>query len=326
MSDMKKQEQLGPETNAQSFSAKEFELIQKLIQARMESSQELEYENLEGYEVPPRTQFSMLKKPAVTIKEGKLSFNMACIRLFEGVKYIVPVIHEEKHRLAVIPCAEEESASIDWARKNKEDNWVNKEISNKDLIAKVGQFMNWDTNCRYKVLGEIKMSARGLILVFDLDEAIMFETYHEEFVDEETGEIKKKRRETKYYPDKYKGKIGMSYSDYAESRQMNLFEDFTNYFSPDGTPVENASGTENEEAVQNKNTLIQSNIQIQSRAKIPVPGTETGEQENVMSMQVPGNIPTQTLTMSNLMQAEHSDLKECPNEGNPAGEVMSFGR
>ena len=42
MSDMKKQEQLGPETNAQSFSAKEFELIQKLIQARMESSQELE--------------------------------------------------------------------------------------------------------------------------------------------------------------------------------------------------------------------------------------------------------------------------------------------
>ena len=183
MSDMKKQEQLGPETNAQSFSAKEFELIQKLIQARMESSQELEYENLEGYEVPPSTQFSMLKKPAVTIKEGKLSFNMACIRLFEGVKYIVPVIHEEKHRLAVIPCAEEESASIDWARKNKEDNWVNKEISNKDLIAKVGQFMNWDTNCRYKVLGEIKMSARGLILVFDLDEAIMFETYHEEFID-----------------------------------------------------------------------------------------------------------------------------------------------
>ena len=31
------------------------------------------------------------------------------------------------------------------------------------------------------------MSARGLILVFDLDEAIMFETYHEEFIDKETG-------------------------------------------------------------------------------------------------------------------------------------------
>ena len=45
-----------------------------------------------------------------------------------------------------------------------------------------------------------------------------------------------------------------------------------------------------------------------------------------MSMQVPGNIPTQTLTMSNLMQAEHSDFKDVPNEGNPAGEVMSFGR
>lgn len=246
MLEVNKHEQLGPDSHGQSFSAKEFDLIQKLIKARMESNQALEYENLDGYEVPPRTQFSMQNKPSVTIKDGKLNFNMACIRLFEGVKNIVPVIHEQKHRLAVIPCAEEESASIDWARKTKDENWVNKAVNNKDLVAKIGQFMNWDSNCRYKILGEIKMSARGLILVFDLDEAIMFETFHEEVQDEETGEVKKKRRETKYYPDKYKGKIGMSYSDYAESRQISLFEDFSNYFSSDGNPYGNEATNSNQ--------------------------------------------------------------------------------
>ena len=52
----------------QSFTAREFELIQELVRSRMEKNEELQYESFEGYELPPRTQFSMLKKPAVSIK------------------------------------------------------------------------------------------------------------------------------------------------------------------------------------------------------------------------------------------------------------------
>ena len=52
------------------------------------------YESFEGYELPPRTQFSMLKKPEVSIKYGQLTFNMAAIRLFEGVKHVLTVVKE----------------------------------------------------------------------------------------------------------------------------------------------------------------------------------------------------------------------------------------
>lgn len=232
----------------QQISAQEFELVQQLIKSRMENGQELKYESLDGYEVPPRTQFSMLKKPAVTIKDGKMNFNMACIRLFESVQYIIPIVHEQNHKLAVIPCVEEESASIDWARLKNGDTWVNKQVTNRDLVSKIGKFMKWDTRCRYKILGEVRMSARGLILVFDLDEAIMFESHKEEYIDEETGQVKIKKKDIKYYPDKYQGRIGMSYSDYMESRQMNLFEDFSNYFSQDGSSIEELLGTEEEVA------------------------------------------------------------------------------
>ena len=60
-------------------------VIRELAQIRKEHKRELEYEKFDGYELPPRTQFSMLNKPAVSIKYGVMKFNMACIRLFEGM-------------------------------------------------------------------------------------------------------------------------------------------------------------------------------------------------------------------------------------------------
>ena len=88
---------------------------------------------------------------------------------------------------------------------------------------------------RYKVLGEVRLSSRGPILVFDLDEAVMFSKQEVECLDESTGEITVKKKDIKYYPDKYMGRIGMSYSDYVEARQLSMFEDFTNYFGQDGS-------------------------------------------------------------------------------------------
>lgn len=215
----------------------------------MEKNEELQYESFEEYELPSRTQFSMLKKPAVSIKYGQLTFNMAAIRLFEGVKHVLTVVNTEKKRLAVVPCAEEESASVEWARVNKQVKWVNKNITSVDFVENLYHLMDnieeqkndlrenfvenlyhlmgWNRECRYKVLGRVAASDRGLILVFEMEEAIMFAPKKEEFVDPVTGETKK--RQVKYYPDAYKNRIGRSYTEYEQYRQLNLFEDFGNY-------------------------------------------------------------------------------------------------
>lgn len=55
----------------------------------------------------------------------------------------------------------------------------------------------------------------------------MFAPKKEEFVDPVTGETKK--RQVKYYPDAYKNRIGRSYTEYEQYRQLNLFEDFGAY-------------------------------------------------------------------------------------------------
>ena len=210
----------------QELSLREVELIRELAQIRKEKSEELEFEKFDGYELPPRTQFSMVKKPAVSIKYGEMTFNMACIRLFEGIKYILPIVNTAKKRMALIMCPEEDSASVEWARQ-KNGVWVNKSISSLEFLEKMFRMMNWNRECRYKVLGRVANSDQGLVMLFDLEEAIMFTPQPQEFTDPMTGEVKKKQ--VKFFPDIYKGRIGRSYNDYVATHQMSMFENIASY-------------------------------------------------------------------------------------------------
>lgn len=225
----------------QSYNAEDQELIKKLIKSRQRQKTELEFENLDDYELPPRTQFSMLKKPALTIRYKMFACNTASVRLFEGVQHILPILNPKKNRLAIVPCKEEESASVEWARQ-KDGKWLNKQITSLEFVEKIYSLMNWDRNCRYKILGRVANSSSGLILVFDLDEAIFFAARPTEYVDKDTGKVKKRR--TVYYPDEYKDRIGKSFSDYAEARQMSIFENLEGYV---GKTYEDAEADEQAE-------------------------------------------------------------------------------
>lgn len=247
---------------SQSYNPMEQELIRQLIKSRLDQKTPMEYEELEGYELPPRSQFSMLSKPTLSIKYKEFTCNMACIRLFEGVKYVLPIVNPVKKRFAVVPCAEEESSSVEWARlKEKDGKWTNKTVTSLEFIEKIYAMMNWDRNCRYKVLGRVANSTSGLILIFDLVEAIFLAAKPTEYIDQETGKVVK--RKTIYYPDEYKDRIGKSYNDYVAARQMSVFEYLEGYVgqtysdaAAQETAVEEAASQElaDEEAVIQEST------------------------------------------------------------------------
>ena len=123
-------------------------------------------------------------------------------------------------------CPEEDSASVEWARQ-KGENWVNKDITSLEFVENIFRLMNWNRECRYKVLGRVANSDQGLCMLFDLEEAIMFTPKPQEYTDPLTGEMKKKQM--KFFPDTYKNRIGKSYNDYIADHQMNMFEDFIGY-------------------------------------------------------------------------------------------------
>lgn len=220
----------------ESISKKEQALISQLVEMRKEHQQDLPYETLDGYEVPPRTQFSMLKKPALTFKLSKMEFNAAAVRVFPGITQILPVVNRAKRRLAAVPCNEEECSSVEWSRLKKEA-YVSKCITAIDFVEKIFEIMQWDRTCRYKILGRLAQTERGLVLVFDFNEAIMFAPKPVEYIDQATGKTKK--RQVKYYPDEYKYKIGKSYNDYVAFQQQSLFENLDEYTErTDGSSAE----------------------------------------------------------------------------------------
>ena len=95
--------------------------------------------------------------------------------------------------------------------------------------------MNWNKDCRYKVYGRLANSERGLVLVFDLASAVMFDPLPEEYFDKHTGKMKK--RIVKYYPDEIRMKLGKSYSDYEALQQRSSFESLSGYMDTSGGAV-----------------------------------------------------------------------------------------
>lgn len=218
-----------------SYSPKEQELIRQLVQERLGKKNEIEFESLDDYVVPPKMFFSMIKKPAVSIRPNRMEFSMSSIRLFEGVQHILPMLSENKQRMVVAICAEEELSSVEWARLKK-DKWVNRSITCPEFVDGIYKMMNWRRECRYKVYGRLANSERGLVLVFDLSSAVMFDPLPEEYFDKRTGKMKK--RTNKYYPDEIRMKLGRSYSDYMATQERSSFESLNGYMDSQGDDVQ----------------------------------------------------------------------------------------
>lgn len=227
---------------SENFSPKEQELIRQLVQERLGKKNEIGFESLDDYVVPPKMFFSMIKKPAVSIRPRSMEFNMSAVRLFEGVQHILPMLSERKQRLVVAICAEEELSSVEWARQ-KQGKWVNKNITCPEYVEGIYNMMKWQRTCRYKVYGRLANSERGLVLVFDLSSAVMFDPLPEEYFDKRSGKMKK--RTPKYYPDEIRMQLGRSYSDYAAAQQRSSYESLSGYMDNTGAGV---AATVSEEA------------------------------------------------------------------------------
>lgn len=88
---------------------------EELGSAREDRRQELErtYSH-EGYSVIRKELFPHLRDPAMTIRNGTITFNTACINGLEDVVYVKFEINEELKRLAIKPCDENDRNAVRW--------------------------------------------------------------------------------------------------------------------------------------------------------------------------------------------------------------------
>ena len=121
----------------------------------------------DSYRVIRKELFAHLRDPAITIRDGSITFNAACITGLEGVIYIKLQISESLGKLTAESCDENDRNALRWciAKDGKRKSRTMTCQAFTDLIYKT---MGWCKDVRYKMLGYLINYQGRQLYIFDL--------------------------------------------------------------------------------------------------------------------------------------------------------------
>lgn len=112
--------------------------------------------------------FPSPRDPAVTFRDGNISFNAACIKSLEGVVYVNLYLDEDLGLFSVSGCNENDKQALRWCVA-KGDKRTSRRMRCPDFTDFLYALMGWDKKCRYKALGYLISYNGRTYYVFDLN-------------------------------------------------------------------------------------------------------------------------------------------------------------
>ena len=131
--------------------------------------------NLSGYEIVRAQFFSTLSNPAMTISNGKMRFNTACLKKFGDEEYVELLLNTVERCIAIRPCSKDNPNAVRWGRL-KDARWSVSAISCRGLAKTLFDIMEWEEDTRYRFRGEYVGAGENKMLLFQLDEPEMIKT------------------------------------------------------------------------------------------------------------------------------------------------------
>lgn len=128
--------------------------------------------NLSGYEIVRAQFFSTLSNPAMTISNGKMRFNTACLKKFGDEEYVELLLNTVERCIAIRPCSKDNPNAVRWGRL-KDSRWSVSAISCRGLAKTLFDIMEWEEDTRYRFRGEYVGAGENKMLLFQLDEPEM---------------------------------------------------------------------------------------------------------------------------------------------------------
>ena len=182
----------------------------------------------DGYQVVRKELFAHLRDPAIVIRKDSITFNTACITGLEDVVYVHVMFNNDLKRIVVRGCDENDKDALRWCIA-KPDKRKSRKMSCKPFAELVYKEMDWDSECRYKVLGYRITFEGETLYVFDL---LVPEIFHErqkrkeETVAEQPADQETKPVDTRkgFYLDDIAGTFGVPVEEHlreSEVRQMD---------------------------------------------------------------------------------------------------------
>ena len=175
--------------------------------------------DLSGYEIVRAQFFSTRLNPAMTISQGKITFNTACMKKFKDVEYVEILLNSVENCIAVRPCEKDNVNAVKWGR-IKDGKWLVLPKSCRGFSEPLYELMDWKSECKYRFRGQYFQEENEQILLFDLEEPEIFKRELQdilsaestsETVENETTEIEERQANTvtkTLYPEKWKKHFG----------------------------------------------------------------------------------------------------------------------
>lgn len=200
------------------FSAEEYrEASESVMREKQPNTVEVMNRlDLTGYEVVRAQYFATLQNPALTISNGRLRFNAACLKKFDDVEYVELLLNSVDRCIAIRPCEKSNPNAIRWGRL-KEGRWCASTLGCRGLAKALFDIMEWDEDLKYRFCGQLVEQNNDKLMLFELDEPEMIKV--EEIVlppkeEESEGETVKK---TIYiFPPEWAGTFGQPITSIAQ--------------------------------------------------------------------------------------------------------------
>lgn len=177
----------------------------------LDEAPEEEVVDLAGYQVTKAELFAHSREPAITIWDNRLKFNMACLRRFPGVTHIQVLINPDEKRLIIRPCDPDAPDSLRWAKGGGKAELSNRDLQCKVFAAKLFDFMNWDPQYRYKIMGKPASCDGEVLFLFKLNDFELF-----------VGG----KRKGSYLPKDWRDYFGTPVPEHEESYKINLADGY----------------------------------------------------------------------------------------------------
>ncbi len=224
----------------------------EVLSIREQRREEIEREySPDDYKVIRKELFAHLRDPAISIRDGSITFNTACIKGLEGVIYIELQISEHLGKLTAKPCNENDKNALRWCIA-KEGVRKSRLMSCKPFTDLIYKTMGWDKNIRYKMLGYLITYEGKQLYVFDLKVPEQFDIKHRKQIlvesEDMTEDVAEKTVEESvppvnprkgYYSEEIANSFGPTVAEYNQQTSISEKDGFVSI----GMLTENADQT-----------------------------------------------------------------------------------
>ena len=171
------------------FKGEEYRAASESVKPDKKKSQQQNKKciDLSGYQRVSASLFPSSDKPVLTITNGRMRFNAACVKKFEDVEYVELLLNSVNNRIAIRPCDKDNPNAIRWA-KLKNEKWVAYPLACKGLFGALVDIVNWSDDSVYKLYGQFIEDGMQKMLLFSLDEPDIIKTQEQVVVPDKPDE------------------------------------------------------------------------------------------------------------------------------------------